>query len=93
MPSDYAYAILLYSFPVLSAIAEVNKAIDVKDPKVIISTLTDDDAHIANVEPDYAEKYLQALAATKEHRKRVSLVHFTWHDQYLRYSHAHTICN
>lgn len=55
---------------VLSAIAEVNKAIDIKDPKVIISTLTDDDAHITNVEPDYAEKYLQALAATKENRKR-----------------------
>jgi len=57
---------------VLSAIAEVNKAIEIKDPEVIVASLSEEDAHITNIEPDYAEKYLQVLASTREHKKRVS---------------------
>ncbi|KAK2148244.1 hypothetical protein LSH36_507g01001 [Paralvinella palmiformis] len=55
---------------VLSAIAEVNKAIEIKDPEVIVASLSEEDAHITNIEPDYAEKYLQVLASTREHKKR-----------------------
>lgn len=57
---------------VLSAVAAINKAVEVGDSEATLQTLCDPEACIPNLDEQNSEKYQKALAASKNTKLGVS---------------------
>ena len=79
-PSYHAYQWLFYN-PVLSAIAKVNKAIEVGDPQAVTASVLDKHAHIMSADESFGDKYVQELAAVK--RQKAEVRHWILQPPYL----------
>ena len=55
----------------LSAIAKVNKAIEVGDPQAVTASVLDKHAHIMSADESFGDKYVQELAAVKRQKAEV----------------------
>ena len=60
---------------VLSAIAEINNALDLGSATTTFSALDSDDACLQNLDEQCKEKYMQALAERKAAKHTVSAPH------------------
>ena len=59
-------------FPVLNAVSRVDNAVDAGNSSCLLETLLDNDAHIDEVYPHSADKYLDHLIKLKEAKSNVS---------------------
>ncbi|XP_058789628.1 ras GTPase-activating-like protein IQGAP1 isoform X2 [Phymastichus coffea] len=69
--ADLTHSDIIVSIRVLTAIANITKSIDTNDPDLIYEALSNQDAHVANLEEDNKVKYLRALAAVR-HEKQLT---------------------
>ncbi|KAL7293724.1 hypothetical protein TKK_0012795 [Trichogramma kaykai] len=72
--ANLTYEDIVACLNVLTAIGNVNKAVDMNNPNMVYDALRHPDTHIQNLEVEHKVKYTQALRAVREEKRLVENV-------------------
>ena len=74
---------ILSVFPVLTAIAGINNAVDVGDAVALMDALKNEDAELESVDDALGSRYLSHFVAVKSEKREVGSCLFAYFDKWL----------